>query len=527
MRTLDAVRALFHPGQIIRVVENTKRAELDGTLRLLTKVAARAMEATVLTGPGEGTPGFRMPLPTRAGDVVAIDATTVSYRFGNGAHTLTLSTVAVIPDAATLRSRIATPAELAATDTAAVASDGPYAILDGQRLIAIADDYATICWTADGVSQAEAEAAHAVITDAATASPPPSTATRVRVASSNLQGLPIGAAGTVAQRGTWAPVVRFDLDGSERAVVDDDMMVQRGRLIVVEGPAGVGTTTTAAALRDALALHVPVQLVCEPGGRDRAVALVDDVVTALLAEGVWVIVDRPAGRSLAHGVVDDELGVGEAVRDCVFDARGVHVDRTLLLDVTARVARERWQDAAAPEVPMQNAGVFFMAAAAVHRALTGTWPQRFVTIDAGHPVHGVAAAALAALDDLLWPACDVVCVNPAHDHYGAPGEEISASWSPPSARRCADGQTAVLTRAEPRRCNGCGAPTHYDHGVHGWRHDDPDVVCFLEADGLRGASACVAPAVAVPSGLPHDRPPQAGECRGHGRAASGSVSARR
>ena len=317
MRTLKAVRALFHPGQVVRVVQNTKRPELDGTLRLLTKVGAGVMEATVLTGPGEGKTGFRMTLPTLVRDVVSVDATTVSYRFGDGQHTLTLSSVGAAPDAATLRSRVATPAELAATSTVEVASDGPYAILDGQRLIAIADDYATIHWTADGVSTTDAEAAHAMISDAAAASPPPTTTVRVRLTSADLPGMPIGAAGTVARRGDWPPLVRFDLDGSERAVPDDALAVQRGRLIVVEGPAGVGTTRTAEALRDALALHVPVRLVCEPVGRDRALALVDDVVKPLLAGGAWVVVDRPAVRSLAHGVVDDQLGVGEAVRDCV------------------------------------------------------------------------------------------------------------------------------------------------------------------------------------------------------------------
>ena len=392
MRTLEAVRALFHPGQVVRVVQNTKRPELDGTLRLLTKVGAGVMEATVLTGPGEGKTGFRMTLPTLVRDVVSVDATTVSYRFGDGQHTLTLSSVGAAPDAATLRSRVATPAELAATSTVEVASDGPYAILDGQRLIAIADDYATIHWTADGVSTTDAEAAHAMISDAAAASPPPTTTVRVRLTSADLPGMPIGAAGTVARRGDWPPLVRFDLDGSERAVPDDALAVQRGRLIVVEGPAGVGTTRTAEALRDALALHVPVRLVREPVGRDRALALVDDVVKPLLAGGAWVVVDRPAVRSLAHGVVDDQLGVGEAVRDCVFAACGVHVDRTLLLDVTARVAQDRWRGSAAGEDRMQNAGVFLMAASAVHRGLAAAWPERFVTIDADHPVHGVAAA---------------------------------------------------------------------------------------------------------------------------------------
>ena len=216
--------------------------------------------------------------------------------------------------------------------------------------------------------------------------------------------------------------------------------VQRGRLIVLEGPAGVGTTATAAALRDALALHVPVRLVTEPVLPEPARALIEEVVKPLLAEGVWVVVDRPAVMSLAHGVVDDQLGVGEAVRNCVFAACGVHVDRTLLLDVTALVARERWRASTATEDRVRGADVFFMAASAVHRALAAAWPEWFVTIDANHPVHGVTASAVAALDDLLWPTCDVVCVNPAHDHYDAPGEEISASWAPPSARRAMTGK---------------------------------------------------------------------------------------
>lgn len=64
------------------------------------------------------------------------------------------------------------------------------------------------------------------------------------------------------------------------------------------------------------------------------------------------------------------------------------------------------------------------------------------------------------------------CVNPQHDHTTTYGDDYD-------------------TGAElPIYCKDCMKTVHYDKAVEDYRHDDPDVTCFLIQDNS-GGSLCV------------------------------------
>jgi hypothetical protein len=96
MRTTDRVRALFEEGATITVVSNTKRPQLDGSTRRITRLGKSFAECDVLSGPGAGAGGFRMPLPTRAGDVLAVSELEATWAMDGPAegHTLTIRRLA-------------------------------------------------------------------------------------------------------------------------------------------------------------------------------------------------------------------------------------------------------------------------------------------------------------------------------------------------------------------------------------------------------------------------------------------------
>lgn len=114
MRTTDQVRALFRAGQTIQVVTATYQPEQSNTQRQITTIGARVATCDILTGPWSGKTGFRMQLPTRAGDVLELTATGVTYKIGRGEHTITLSTVlrAATPGVLDVHDGVLMPAEM-------------------------------------------------------------------------------------------------------------------------------------------------------------------------------------------------------------------------------------------------------------------------------------------------------------------------------------------------------------------------------------------------------------------------------
>ncbi len=201
----------------------------------------------------------------------------------------------------------------------------------------------------------------------------------------------------------------------------------RGKLITIEGIDGAGKTTLAPALIAALQQRrVAVRLLREPGGvriaeliRElitdphlqigaRAEALmyaaaraqlVEEAVKPLLAEGVWVVLDRFVDSSLAYQGGGRELGI-EPIRSINrFATGGLLPDVTLLLAIDPDLGRRR--SAARLTSPdrleLEDDG-FFTRIATAYAELAASEPQRIRTIDAEQPPEAVLAAALAAID---------------------------------------------------------------------------------------------------------------------------------
>jgi dTMP kinase len=207
-------------------------------------------------------------------------------------------------------------------------------------------------------------------------------------------------------------------------------MIHRGRLITIEGVDGTGKTTLASALTGALAsLGKDALLLREPGGvelservralvkdpaltvGDRSEALlyaaaraqlVEQAIEPALAAGRWLVLDRFVDSSLAYQGIGRGLGV-EAVRELnAFGTGGLTPDRTLLLTLDQRVARERAGTRGEELDRLEREGdSFFTVIADGYLRLAAAEPERIRVLDASAAPDQVLAAALAALADLL------------------------------------------------------------------------------------------------------------------------------
>jgi dTMP kinase len=207
-------------------------------------------------------------------------------------------------------------------------------------------------------------------------------------------------------------------------------MGARGRLITIEGVDGTGKTTLASALTGALASRgIDALALREPGGvelservralvkdpaltvGDRAEALlyaaaraqlVEQAIEPALEAGRWLVLDRFVDSSLAYQGVGRGLGV-EAVRDLnAFGTGGLTPDRTLLLTLDQRSARERAGARGEELDRLELEGdAFFDAIARGYQELAAASPERIRVLDAGGTPEAVLEAALAALADLL------------------------------------------------------------------------------------------------------------------------------
>lgn len=211
---------------------------------------------------------------------------------------------------------------------------------------------------------------------------------------------------------------------------DTVAVMDRGRLITIEGIDGTGKTTLAAALGDRLAEHgIDVVLLREPGGvataervrelvtdpslhvGPRAEALlyaaaraqlVDETVRPVMTSGRWVLLDRFVDSSLTYQGAGRGLGL-EAVRAInEFATGGLEPDRTLLLVLdpgTARSrSRARGHEADRLEREEQN---FFDRIAEAYLALATSEPDRIRRIDATAPQAEVLEVAWRELADLI------------------------------------------------------------------------------------------------------------------------------
>jgi dTMP kinase len=208
--------------------------------------------------------------------------------------------------------------------------------------------------------------------------------------------------------------------------------VPRGRLITIEGLDGAGKSTLAEALaRELAARGLRVELLREPGGvpfseRLRAVVkdpalsvspraeallyaaaraqLVQEKVAPLLAQGVWVLLDRFVDSSLAYQGAGRALGVEEIRAINQFATGHLVPDRTLLLRIDPSVGRARAHERAlAPDRLELESEHFFATIAAAYEELAREEPLRIRTVDAEQPPARVLSDALAAVEDLLTP----------------------------------------------------------------------------------------------------------------------------
>jgi dTMP kinase len=213
--------------------------------------------------------------------------------------------------------------------------------------------------------------------------------------------------------------------------------VARGRLITIEGIDGAGKTTLAAALRAAIAARgARVQLLREPGGvelSERIRSLLADPslqmgaateallyaaaraelvcarVRPLLRSGTDVLLDRFVDSSLAYQGAGRSLGVERIAQVNELATGGLAPDRTLLLLIAPRLARERLrarlreQARASPDRLEGERADFFERVARTYERLAESEPERVRAIDATLAPEPVLELALAAIEDLLPP----------------------------------------------------------------------------------------------------------------------------
>jgi dTMP kinase len=200
----------------------------------------------------------------------------------------------------------------------------------------------------------------------------------------------------------------------------------RGRLIALEGVDGGGKATQAVLLADAIgALSTAEPGATRLGATLRALALdpdlppvseraeallmaadraqhVAEVVGPALEQGRWVVTERFSGSTLAYQGYGRGLDL-DALRGLVtWAAGGIEADLTILLDVSASVARGRLDLERADRLERLDAG-FHDRVHAGYRALAEADPDRWVIVDAAGTVDGVARRLLAAVVERLGP----------------------------------------------------------------------------------------------------------------------------
>jgi len=198
---------------------------------------------------------------------------------------------------------------------------------------------------------------------------------------------------------------------------------QPGRFITLEGGEGVGKTTQAALLADALAAQrVTVLRTREPGGAPGAELLrgillggtvewsapaeallhfaaraehVEKTIRPALRAGTWVVCDRFFDSTMAYqgyGQGADRSVIAELSRLC-----GIVPDLTIVLDVPEAVALLRMRQRARAADRYERLDAEFHARVRQgFRAIAAADPARCVLLDASGDVRTVHTAVVAA-----------------------------------------------------------------------------------------------------------------------------------
>jgi dTMP kinase len=205
--------------------------------------------------------------------------------------------------------------------------------------------------------------------------------------------------------------------------------VTRGRFITLEGGEGVGKSTQARLLAQALgARGLEAVITREPGGTPGAEAIRDLLMTGAagrwnaatetllfaaaradhvarviepaLAAGKWVICDRyldstRAYQGAAGGIDDADIVAVNRIGGALMP------DRTLLFDLPVEAGRARAGERGASDRMGSRDGSFYERVDAGFRQFAAAEPERFRVIDASGKPEAVSERLVAALADLL------------------------------------------------------------------------------------------------------------------------------
>ena len=204
------------------------------------------------------------------------------------------------------------------------------------------------------------------------------------------------------------------------------------RFVTLEGGEGVGKSTQAGRLTDALrARGLIVVETREPGGSDGAEAIralllggeetrwnmrseallfaaaradhVARTIRPALARGEWVVCDRYLDSSLAYQGAAGGMDVATLRALHAFGSEGLLPDRTLLLTADAAECERRCASrdgGPRDRIAARDAG-FHAAVAAGFEVLADADPDRFRHVDASGSEQDVAARVMHAVADLL------------------------------------------------------------------------------------------------------------------------------
>ncbi|MES2301210.1 MAG: dTMP kinase [Pseudomonadota bacterium] len=207
--------------------------------------------------------------------------------------------------------------------------------------------------------------------------------------------------------------------------------MNRGRFIALEGGEGVGKSTQAKLLADALRIRgLQVVITREPGGTPGAEAVralllsnegdgwgaraeallfaaaradhVEKLISPALARGAWVICDRFIDSSRAYQGGGGGLSDADVLALHAIGSGGLMPDRTLLLTVAPDVAARRLalRDGEVSDRIGGRGNDYHAKVAAAFLNFASLEPDRFAVVSAEGPpgdVHGGIMAALAGL----------------------------------------------------------------------------------------------------------------------------------